>query len=435
MQFKETSQLYSSHLFQLQIQQLLSQIQLNTSSSDQGKELQKFLLELKSILLSSTQDSSGDKNSKKDFLKKNSTFLENGHSFKEVQAFLKKHNVEMPFFKEKAGPGDDSAEKESKLHFKFLAPHALHIIGSFLLQAWIKEPSSSKRQYIDLAVQMPSNLFQEKDFLNYRYTQKRAYYLSVLAALLKKSHLNLDLEFELFQQDEKRPVLILTTTPSSPFHFSHGGKMGPQWAIRIFPTVGPDVFTKLSKLGPLRNNLRHETAQLLPSVPQEEWPSTSHYNNSILMDTGFLLHLNFLHHHLKNCASLKEAIILGKVWTHQRFSSYLKRGFNGFLFSMIMGYLLQSTSQINGHKRLSNEFSSYQLFKVTLEFLATHDFKMNPIVMTPDGQPIEADDFSLKAFQRKFDVVILDPTGRINLGAYMTEANLDEVHCLFDIRP
>lgn len=38
---------------------------------------------------------------------------------------------------------------------------------------------------VDMVVVMPSSIFQEKDYLNYRYFYKRAYYLACIVAGLQ----------------------------------------------------------------------------------------------------------------------------------------------------------------------------------------------------------------------------------------------------------
>ncbi|CAJ0769232.1 9820_t:CDS:1, partial [Entrophospora sp. SA101] len=55
------------------------------------------------------------------------------------------------------------------------------------------------------------SIFQEKDYMNYRYFYKRAYYLSVLASALKKNSLdfNVKMEFDTLDGDRRRPILKL----------------------------------------------------------------------------------------------------------------------------------------------------------------------------------------------------------------------------------
>ncbi|KAJ1547708.1 hypothetical protein HK096_000895 [Nowakowskiella sp. JEL0078] len=94
---------------------------------------------------------------------------------------------------------------------------------------------------------------------------------------------------------------------------------------------------------------------------------------------------------------------------------------------MLMAYLLQVPASTDGRKRLLKSFSSYQMFKVTLEFLASNDFSSNPIVMTPDAKFLNEPEFSEESFKSNFDFLFIDPTGRINLASGMSKTILDEI--------
>jgi U3 small nucleolar RNA-associated protein 22 len=63
---------------------------------------------------------------------------------------------------------------------------------------------------VDMLVVMPASIFQEKDYLNYRYFYKRAYYLACIAAGLQQSvQEEFDLAFEFLHGNELHPILIL----------------------------------------------------------------------------------------------------------------------------------------------------------------------------------------------------------------------------------
>jgi U3 small nucleolar RNA-associated protein 22 len=68
---------------------------------------------------------------------------------------------------------------------------------------------SKKALSIDMVVKMPESIFQEKDFLNYRYFYKRAYYIAYIAAGLQESAENeFTLEFEYLNGNDLQPILI-----------------------------------------------------------------------------------------------------------------------------------------------------------------------------------------------------------------------------------
>jgi U3 small nucleolar RNA-associated protein 22 len=63
---------------------------------------------------------------------------------------------------------------------------------------------------VDMLVVMPASIFQEKDYLNYRYFYKRAYYLACIAAgLQQSSQEEFSLTFEYLHGNDLHPILIV----------------------------------------------------------------------------------------------------------------------------------------------------------------------------------------------------------------------------------
>ncbi|KAI9096592.1 Nrap protein [Phlyctochytrium arcticum] len=385
-ELKGATDLFKSNLFKLQIEELLKEVRVDYTRTT---PLEKALRVIKETL-----DSAQD--------------IED-LSVSHATSGLASEGIHIPFPEVK--PPSDAQYK-----FGFKKPTKVFVVGSYLMKTLAKGPSGSN---VDLAIQMPESLFQEKDHVNYRYFYKRAYYLSVLAAELKKRQddLGITLEFEAFQNDRRRPILVLRSTGSVPeYNFA---KLGFQ--IRIFVTIPSTVFPP-ARLAPGRNNVR--PSYISPNSTADHTP-TPHYNAALLHDTTPVTHMNILHQHVTNCAGFRDACILAKVWLNQR--GFGQSGdFNGFLFAMIMGYLLR-TNDKHGNRRLGNSFSPYQLLKVTIEFIATNDFKANPLFMTADGKPLEDSEFSASAFAEQYDVVIVGPSGKINLAAGMSTGDLDKL--------
>jgi U3 small nucleolar RNA-associated protein 22 len=79
---------------------------------------------------------------------------------------------------------------------------------------------------VDLVVVMPASIFQEKDFLNYRYFYKRAYYLACIAAgLLNAVKDELSLSFQYLNGNSLQPILTVKPISSifySSSHIFHG---------------------------------------------------------------------------------------------------------------------------------------------------------------------------------------------------------------------
>lgn len=68
----------------------------------------------------------------------------------------------------------------------------------------------------------PQGLFQEKDYLNGRFFQKRAFYLATIAAaIISKSQLNVDVSYDSLSDDPRLTKLVLTPIKSTFYQTSY----------------------------------------------------------------------------------------------------------------------------------------------------------------------------------------------------------------------
>ncbi|CAO3628946.1 unnamed protein product [Cunninghamella blakesleeana] len=374
---KETAELYKSNIFKLELDELLNEIQPKYEKHD---KLEKSLHNLKSIF---------------DSIPEGKEYL-----LSDFESMMKKkHKIMVPY--SHLTPPSDSQYK-----FKFIKPSAIHIIGSYPLKSIIK----TKTQFnVDVAVEMPSSIFQEKDHMNHRYFYKRACYLSVLANAIVLSKKKYKIEYSILNGDRLKPILLLKAPEDkSDIDFSK-----TKAVIRIIPCIKDDIFSA-QRLGPGRNCVRPKENDTVLPTPQ--------YNASLLQDTSYTTNLAFLYQHVKNCSAFKDAVILGKAWLHQRGLATVDQtqsGWNGFLFGMIMGYLLQNGPD----KKLTNGHSSYQLLRGTIDFLANHNFETNPIFIGKSNH----EEFTEENFKKNYDVVIVDPSGTINLASKVTKSGMNQL--------
>ncbi|KAL1914891.1 uncharacterized protein VTP21DRAFT_7807 [Calcarisporiella thermophila] len=383
---KEASELFKSNIFKLQIDELLSEVRIDYNKL---QPLETALHKLKTIL-----DNIPDIPEA---------------SLSDITKNLAKYNVTIPF-------PDPKPPSATQYKFAFKRPTSVHVAGSFPLKTIVRTRGNFN---VDVVVEMPAALFQEKDHLNYRYFYKRAYYLAVLAKEIQGSkELKVNLEFSALNGDNRRPVLILKSAKDkSDTDFS---KL--KCIIRVLPAIAANYFPE-QRLAPKRNNVRPSgSAQDNSASP----PPTPQYNTALLQDASYISHLTFLYRHAKACPSFADACLLAKVWLHQRGLSSSERksgaGFNGFLWSMLMAYLLQGDGKYS--RKLSNGLSSFQLFKGTMDFLATHDFASKPLFMSTHSK---YDEFSAEAFTSQFDIVFVDPTGRVNLTGCFSRSTFAEL--------
>ncbi|GME91876.1 unnamed protein product [Ambrosiozyma monospora] len=123
------------------------------------------------------------------------------------------------------------------------------------------------------------------------------------------------------------------------------------------------------KLLPDRNCIRVQTKN-----DSDPLPPTPLYNASLLSSTAYKYYLENLVTARKSAEAFRDAAMLGKLWLKQKgFSSHFNEGgFGHFEFATLMAALLEGGGE-NGNKILLHGFSSYQLFKGTIKYLATQD--------------------------------------------------------------
>ncbi|KAG1467061.1 hypothetical protein G6F55_000072 [Rhizopus delemar] len=371
---KETVELFKSNIFKLEIEELMTEINM---SYEKHKTLEKALHTLKA-----TFDS-----------------IPNGKPMKLVDFannLLKKNKVAVPF--------PDPQPSPDALHsFAFEKPSSIHIVGGYALKTVAKTKTPFT---VDVAVEMPNSIFQEKDYSNYRYFHKRACYLSVLATALQASKKKFEIEYSTLNGDFRRPILLVKPAgDKSDVDFSK-----TKCIIRILPSVDLGVFPK-HRLAPAKSNVK---------TSADNSPATPHYNASLLMDTSYTANLTFLYQHSKICPEFRSAALLARTWIHQRGLDRI--GFTPFLFTMIMAYLMQG-SQDGTDKKLSSTHSSYQLFRGTLDFIASCDFKQAPVFI---GES-ERQEFSKTEFLNHYDFVVVDPSGTLNLAASIHASGLAQL--------
>lgn len=330
---------------------------------------------------------------------------------------------------------DPKPKQDSPLKYAFKRPCKVQVIGSWILQTAALRPEGVD---VDLVLTMPSSLFQEKDYLNMRYFHKRAYYLAAIAAALQgEKELGVQCQYATVEEDVLRPYLRLQFSETS----SQINLAKVKAYVKIHLAHEVDLFP-VRRLSPSRNNIR------IDKTEEFEQPATPCYNASILADSLFSSHLIYLNATKELCPSFAEACILLKTWSFQRaFGSGLSKaqikgkinaekgrriafGSNSirFILSMLLAYLLQGpekTVESSIKIKLSPGFSSYQLFRGAIDFLASHDFSTEPVIMKAmDGIVSNRDKIDVEEFSKHASAVLVDPTGSINLLQNMQEGSL-----------
>ncbi|KAF3047615.1 hypothetical protein E8E12_010882 [Didymella heteroderae] len=340
-----TSESFKSNMFKLQVDELLEQVKPKYGKKEAPAE--NAMRTLKTIMESMPS---------RDAL-----------PISEAEKALKSAGIVVPF-------PSPRPPKDAKYKLAFERPSSINATGSYPLKMATK---SDDGIVIDLVVTMPKALFQDKDYLNHRYFYKRAYYLACLAAGIKaeKKH-KFELSFEKWHGNQLQPILVVRPNGDGDADDFSGSKA----RINIIPALPENTFAP-NKLLPTSNAVRPKGGDE-DEAAGKTLPPTPFYNSAVQSDANITAYLKLLYATATKADAFKDACILGRIWLKQRgFGSQLRKGgFGNFEWAALVALLLQP-NQTTGAQPLSPGYSSYQLFKATLQFLARHDLSKKAVVL------------------------------------------------------
>ncbi|KAF4979579.1 hypothetical protein FZEAL_4249 [Fusarium zealandicum] len=333
--------------------------------------------------------------------------------------FEKKHRIVIPY-------PDPKPAKDAPYKLSFAKPAQFNVVGSYVAKTMVK----TQAQFgIDMVVQMPKDMFQEKDYSSMRYFYRRAYYIAYIAAQVKeKLGASFDLSFECLNENPLLPVLALRPKPEeeeddSKEEDSKASKKKAKaakspYVIRLIPCAPDGLFPK-SKLLPTSNNNRSGE----PDDKKNTNPGTPFYNSTLKAEETFIPYLRVLAHAKTECPAFPDACVLGRIWLQQRGfgSSVSQGGFGHFEWSVMVALLLQMGGR-KGQAALSTSLSSTELFKATVQFLSTTDFSKKLFAF--GSSKLSPDAF------RESGPVMFDPVRELNILSKMSpwSASLLQMH-------
>ncbi|KAI5919746.1 nrap protein [Camillea tinctor] len=282
-----------------------------------------------------------------------------------TSTFEKSNRITIPY-------PEPKPKKDSALKLAFAKPAQVNVVGSYFLKTMTRSQSDFT---IDMIVVMPATLFQEKDYLNFRYFQRRAYYIAYIAAGLRKSFSStLDFTFDLLNGNSLLPVLLARPKNKPSKENEKPKPSQPDYQIRIIPNA-PEGFFPVAKLAANCNAIR----QGRPEETEQAKTPTPFYNTTLKAESTFSAYLKLLHRAASSCESFRDACILGRTWLSQRgFGGDLAQGgFGQFEWAILMALLLQGGGR-KGEAVLSPALHSTQLFKATLQYLVSTNFHKKP---------------------------------------------------------
>ncbi|KAH6677775.1 nrap protein [Plectosphaerella plurivora] len=291
----------------------------------------------------------------------------------------KKHDIQIPFPEPK--PAADSPYK-----LAYEKPASYNVVGSYVSKTMTKDQEAKT---IDMIVQMPKSLFQEKDFQSMRYFYRRAYYIANIAAGVRQNlGSDVEVEFDLLNENPLLPVLTIHPTETaddedddkvenedeedddSSSDGSENSTNVSEYSIRIIPCAPENLFPK---------NKLVSTANCNKAANSDA--PTPFYNSTIKAEESFIRYLRTLARAKTQCGAFADACKLGRIWLQQRgFGASLSLGgFGHFEWAFLMAMLLQKGDK-SDKPALSSSLSSTELFKATVQFIASTDFVKNPVV-------------------------------------------------------
>lgn len=336
------------NLFQLQIDELL--VQLRPKYDKCLSRVEKSLWRLRSVI-----ESIPARPAKKIPEAKND--------------LLKNSGVAIPF-------PDPQPLADAKYPLEYSPPSQINIVGRFSFHT---ETHKGIGTSIDLAVTMPTALFQQKDYTKYRYFYKRAYYVACLAAGIGKDRaFNVQYNF----QDGNSLCPIVSVTPGADADESF---IRSRITIRIITAV-EDIFP-LTQTLPMANSIRDEHSDHTCTAEVR-----SIYNSTLRSEATVISGLKLLHLSSAKSPGFRDACLLGQTWLLQRGfgSSFSCGGFGSFEWAVLICLLFRSGGS-DGKPLISHTHSGFQIFKATVQFLATRNL-FRPFVFGEfELEPLEYD--------------------------------------------
>ncbi|KAH9061207.1 Nrap protein [Lactarius vividus] len=308
----------------------------------------------------------------------------------------------------------------------FEKPSNIAIVGSWINNVAVKSPDGEP-WIVDVAVEMPSGLFQEKDYMNHRFFHKRAFYLAVIAKHVSdpKGHLNVDVSYESKRGDTRLTTLILRPNhDNSPTDFSKLNAV-----IRIIPTLPISSPIRQMRCSPTRSNFRVHLHELAGS-DYENRP-TPLYNAVLMLASSPLRDVLSVNTLKNDIPAYHDALSLLRVWANQRGYGEGRRtcirGFEGAgpLWITLLELLIRG-EESRGEKNAKSYpsrtgLSSYQLFKAVLDLLSRHDFSRKPLFVKSRGGRL----FALEEYSGRFEAVLVDSSSCVNVLAGVPLASIE----------
>ncbi|KAN0027865.1 hypothetical protein ACTFIV_009689 [Dictyostelium citrinum] len=380
---KETSDLYNSNLFRLQMVELFKEIKIDYSKLT---SLESALHQLKSVIEKIPSDQT---------------------------VTITEANIErIKLFDFNGGEG---------LSIQYSKPSQIDVVGSFMTRSVLKS-----NENVDLMIEIPKSVFEAKDANDFKYFNKRnLYMLKIFNSVSKVSRFS-DISFKNFNGDSNKQIIVIRPKEDP--------KTGARtkFQIRIIPTIPNDLFNIYTKFHPNmsciffeRDNFKIETFKEDDSKDNnnnnnnntdeniknkkksfDEIKRTPFYNNSILEDIFINDHMQLINEKCENAPVLIDTMLLIKLWLNIKKIPTV----NSFQLSMLLIHLY-SIGKVN------KSMSSYQAFRMVMVYICK-EFQKKPIqfmkVSSDHSESIKQNQYQVE-FEKLYPVALIDDSGLLNI--------------------
>lgn len=360
-----TEKLYHSNFFHLQTEELLKATKLTEKRANFIETFSSQLIEFLKAIPS----------------EENETPV---HELK----WLKKNKIVPPI-------SDELPFDSTPIKFRFLSPLSVFAAGALRSKTIINADPM-----LDMCVDIPNEFFSKGNHLNGIYYRKKSLYLSYLAMKLHKWDQVTECKFSYALGNPFQPILVLRPT----------GKYGKHITFSLRAVCSEESF-KIERLSPDKSNvkqLKNVNKSLMNVVKNVEHSATPHYNSIILGDLNTKFNETFLNNAIGDNQHIRDAILLLKIWLKQREYNVGQSGFNGFIISMFVVYLIQKNL-------ITPSMNSYQIIRQVWIHLANTSWdELNKSISLYESK-FRTTQPDPEMFHQYFDVVFIDSTGYYNI--------------------
>lgn len=272
----------------------------------------------------------------------------------------------------------------------FARPESLNTFGLYKIDALV-----GPNLNINVAITIPKQNFNAKDYLNNRYFVKKFYYLMYIAESLSNENICSKIQVKYYKDNILLPIL----------------EVQPKESEKVFINIFaiPEPYFKGTRFLPDVNNVRTDLFGGLEFPDDDvikDYP-TCFYNASMGFEVTLNENMAYVEQIISNLPNVQSGLKLLTTWLNKRKLNTGTGSFTNDILVYIVSYLIQK-GLINQH------MSSYQVIRKFWHFMDTTNLAENPLSLCETILPE-----IIEKFKKYFNIVILDKSGCFNIAAFL----------------